>query len=232
MRLRILICVLLLLFALPLVAQEDTVETSQDIATATVDTISEYLDQLVQPPQNDAARLLLLIGGIVLLLLGWRVYEFIILISGILIGAAFGSALFVENGAFLQLIGLLIGAIIGGVLAVALYYVAAFFAGAYVGIVTTNALGMAFGLEPVTDIALIIGGLLGGVLLVFLSLELLIVLSSIVGAQMLALGLGLSATWVLVFAVAGVIIQLLIVRSRNMAVRRRPRGVRFRQRAS
>jgi len=104
-----------------------------------------------------------------------------------------------------------------------LYYLAVFVIGAYVGVLLTNSAAVAFSLTPVSGLALLIGAVIGGIVLLSLSFEFLVLLSSIVGAQMLSLGLGLDAVWTLIFAIAGIIIQFGLMRSFNYDFRRRPR---------
>ena len=72
---------------------------------------------------------------------------------------------------------------------------------------------------------LLIGAVVGGLLLIGLSFEFLVLLSSLVGAQMLALGLGLPLIWTLIFAIIGMIVQFMLMRRFNYSFRRRPRRV-------
>ena len=178
--------------------------------------------QLTQPPQSDLARLVLIVGGIVLLLAGWLVYEWIILIAGFLIGAATALALVSNPSTVMAILVFLVGGVIGAALGALLYYLAVFLIGAYVGIAITQAVAVALSLTPVSVWAVLIGGIVGGLILLLLSMELLMVLSAIVGAQMIAVGLGLSVGWVLLLALVGVIIQWTATRARGYAIRRVP----------
>ena len=183
------------------------------------------IDSLLTTPRSEIVRLLFIVGGVVLLLAGWRIYEYIILIAGFLVGAAIASALVITDSAVLNLIVLLIGGLIGALLSVFLYYIAVFFIGAYVGIALTGAIAAALTLTPVSPIALLIGGLIGGLIMLAVSVEFLILLAVIVGAQMLALGLGLGLLWVIIFAVIGLVVQFFLVRAFNYEIRRRPRPI-------
>jgi hypothetical protein len=62
---------------------------------------------------------------------------------------------------------------------------------------------------------------IGGAVLIGLSFELLVVLSALVGAQMLTRGLGLDAIWTLIFAAVGIIVQIGLVRAYKYDFRRR-----------
>ena len=200
---------------------EDLVNLTTETAEATFTTAETWLSQLVQLPQSDLAQILFILGGIILLIAGWRIYEIVILIAGFLVGASVATSLVVTNSALLNLVVLLVGGLLGAVLSVLLYYVAVFLIGAYVGVALTGGLATALALTPVSALALMAGGLLGGVLLVGLSFELLILISVLVGAQMLVLGLSLNAVWTMILAIIGVVIQLILTRAFNYTVRRR-----------
>jgi hypothetical protein len=202
---------------------EGAVSLAESAAEVSAGVLEDFLARLAEVPDNEVARVLLVIGGVVLLIAGWRIYEFIIILAGLLMGASVGLALVPDGEMLIQVAALLIGALIGAALAVFLYYVAVFFIGAYIGIILTGAAAVALGVDPVSSLVLLIGGIVGGVLLLALSMELLILLSALVGAQLLTLALGLGAEWTLIFAVAGVIIQLIAARWFGYDIRRRPR---------
>jgi hypothetical protein len=188
--------------------------------------------QVTQTPRSDVARLLLIVGGIILLVAGWFIYEWIILIAGFMIGASVALATFSDTNAILQIVVFLIGGLFGAVLGGLLYYVAVFLIGGYIGLALTQALAAALSLLPVSLIAAIIGFLIGGFVLVVLSLELLIFFSAIVGAQMIALALNLGLPWMLMLALVGMVLQLVAVRARGDSIRRRPaRRAPWRRRA-
>jgi hypothetical protein len=211
---------------------EGAVGLAESAAEVSAGALQDFLARLAEVPQNDAARVLLVIGGVVLLIAGWRIYEFIIVLAGLLMGASVGLALVGESEMLIQAAALLIGGLIGAALAVFLYYVAVFLIGAYIGIILTGAIAVALGVDPVSSLVILIGAIVGGLLLLALSMELLILLSALVGAQLLSLGLGLGPEWTLIFAVLGVIVQLIAARSFGYDIRRRPRRwYGFRRRA-
>lgn len=227
----------LLMTALPVMAQdtpvvtpipaedlaEDIVDVTVQAAEGTANLFEDFMNRLIQTPRSEAVRLLMVLGGVVLLVAGWRLYEFVALIAGFIIGASIAVALFGNDNVVLTTAAMLLGGIVGALLGYFLYYVAIFVVGAYIGIILTNALASALLLTPVSSIALLIGGLLGGIVLVGLSFEFVILLSALVGAQMLTLGLGLDVAWTLILTVFGVIIQFLLVRSTRFDYRTRPR---------
>jgi hypothetical protein len=204
-------------------AAQSAVELTESAAQATANVVTDLVNRLTEVPRSDVVRILFVIGGVLLLVAGWRIYEFIILLAGILIGASVGAALVGQSELVLQVAAALVGGLIGAVLAIFLYYLAVFFIGAYVGIILTNAIAVALGAEVVSALVLFIGALIGGLLLLALSIELLILLAVVVGAQLLVLGLGLGAEWILIFIIVGVIVQLMATRYYGYNIRRRPR---------
>lgn len=210
-------------------AAQSAVDAAESAAESTASSLDAFLARLVEVPQNDIAQILLVIGGVILLLAGWRIYEFIILLAGLLIGASVGAALVADSGTVIEIAGLLIGALVGVALAAFLYYLAVFLIGAYVGIALTGAGASVLGFESVSALVLFIGAIIGGLILLGLSVELLIVLSALVGAQMLTLGLGLGAEWTLIFAIGGILIQFLAARQFGYDIRRAPRRNLFRR---
>ena len=208
----------------------DIVDLTVETAEETVSSIDEFLDRLTNTPKSDLARVLLVIGGVILLVAGWRIYDFIIIIAGFLIGASVVVSLVTTDNTLIIIGALLIGGLIGALLSVFLYYVAVFLIGAYVGIVLTNAIAEALDLTPISAFFLFVGGIIGGIVLLGLSFELLVLLSSLVGAQMLSLGLNLDVIWTVIFAVIGIVAQLGLMRTLNYNFRRRGRRV-FRRRS-
>ncbi len=211
---------------------EGAVQITEAAAEGAITAFGNIWERLVQPPENEIARLVLLIGGAVLLIVGWRLYEFIIIISGALSGAALALALIgPQEAAITELAALLIGGVVGAILAGFLYYVAVFFIGAYVGITLTNALANALNLTEISALVLIIAAVIGGVVMLGLSMELLIIISALVGAQMVGLALNLPGEWVILLTVVSVLLQLIIIRAFRVEMRRRPRQLRlFRRR--
>lgn len=208
------------------------VQATTQAAQTTAGTAEHVLNQLLQQPRSNIMRALLLIGGVILLLAGWRINEIIILIGGFLIGAAVATSLVVTDNAFLEIAILLIGGFIGAALSALMYYVAVFLIGAYVGMALTGGLGTALALTPVSAIALLIGGLIGGLVLIGLSFEFIILLSALVGAQMITLSLGLGMIWTVILAVIGIFVQLGLTRTFHYRFRRHIRRPNMRRRVT
>lgn len=206
---------------------EDIVDLTVDTAEETATALEQFIDRITTAPQSDAARVLLVVGGIILLIAGWRIYDFIIIIAGFLIGAMIGLSLVTTDNTLIALAALLLGGLIGAALGAFLYYAAVFVIGAYIGVVLTAAAANALSLTPISPLALLLGGIIGGVVLIGLSFEFLVLLSSLVGAQMLSLGLGLGVAWTLLFVVAGVVLQFALIRGFKYDFRRRRRRIRL-----
>lgn len=202
---------------------DDIVDVTVDAAQSTTGFFAEIFDRLTQVPRSDAVRVLFVIGGIILLVAGWRIYDYVIVVAGFLVGAALALSLVDTNNTVLDLVVLLIGGIIGALLSVFLYYIAVFVVGAYLGIVLTSALAAALNFTPVSSVVLLIGGVIGGLILLGLSVEFVLVIAALVGAQLITLGLGLNATWTLILAVIGIVLQVILTRAFRYDLRRRRR---------
>ena len=206
---------------------EDIVTLTEEAAESTADNFETFLNELTIQPETGIVSLVMIVGGVILLIAGWRVYEFIILISGFLIGASIATGFIATDNNLIELVGFILGGFIGALLSVFLYHIAVFLIGAYVGIGLTIGLANLFAVTPISAIALLIGALIGGLVMIGLSFELLVIISSFVGAQMVVQGLGLDAIWVLVLALIGIIVQLGLIRSFNYSISRRPRQPRI-----
>ena len=207
-----------------------------DVAEGAAETLTEtavsLFDRILQTPTSETARIILIIGGIILLVAGWAVYDFIILIAGFLIGGLIAISLVNEPNTIIALIVFVVGGLIGAALGGVLWYLAVFLIGGYIGIVLVRSLMVSLNLGIPDDIVLLIFMVVGGVLLLAISFQLLVVFSAIVGAQMVALGFGLGAEWVILLAILGIILQVVITRSRGISFRRRPRSILWRRRTA
>lgn len=204
-------------------AADQAVEATEDFTDITSTQIEAFLQRLVQRPSSEIAQVLFVVAGVVLLVFGWRIYNFIVILAGAWVGASFASAAIVSESALLEVAAILIGGFLGAILAIFLYYIAVFIIGMYVGAILTTALAITFSLTPVSPIALLIGAIVGGFVLVALSAELVIFISALVGAQMLTAGLGLNREWMLLFTIVGIAIQIAATRFYSIDIRRPPR---------
>src|SRR5262245_16212248 len=85
-------------------AAAGVVEVASDAAQNITGTAQSLWVQLSQTPQSDLARILLIVGGVVLLIAGWMVYEWVILIAGFLIGAITALALLPQDNTLVALV--------------------------------------------------------------------------------------------------------------------------------
>lgn len=223
------------LFPTPLSAQagpaDEIVDTTVEAAEETSNAFDAFVTRLTTAPQSSVAQILLLVGGVVLLLIGWRVYDLIVVLAGFVVGGAVALALVEPSGTFLELVVWLMGGLVGAALGALLTMLAIFLIGMYLGVSFTQGLALAFGLAPaggVPPLALLVGGIVGGILLVGLSFEFLVILSAVVGAQMVGVALNLSPLGVLALVIVGTLIQIGALRSSGYKVRRR-RGWRRRR---
>jgi hypothetical protein len=131
-----------------------TVETAED----TADTFGTVLDRLLVTPRSALIRALLIVGGILLLVGGWRIYDYIIIIAGIVIGATVALSLVTTTDTLVMIGAMIVGGVIGAVLGVFLYYAAVFVIGAYIGIVLAGAIVDALSTAPPSPVVLLIGG--------------------------------------------------------------------------
>ena len=196
------------------------VEQTMQAAEMTTDTITGFFNRLTETPQSTVTRVVMVIVALVLLVAGWRVYEFVIVIAGAIVGATIATSLVASNDVAINLVALVVGGLVGALLSWFLYYVAVFFIGLHFGILLTNGLATMLELQPVSPWALAIGGVIGGVILLGLSFEFLILVSSLVGAQMMTLALGLDPVWTLVLAVLGILVQFALTRTFKYDFRR------------
>jgi hypothetical protein len=199
---------------------DNTANTAVSTMVSVTTAIENFLIRLTQFPQNNVARLIMIVAGVLLLVAGWRVYEFIIIIAGAIVGAEVALSLVVSDVVLVNLLALVMGAIVGGFLSMFLYYVAVFLIGAHLGILLTSGLAAALGIHSVPGLILLLGGIIGGLVLLGLSFEFLIVISALVGAQMLTSALGLNAFWMLILAIMGILIQYSLTRVYHYDFRR------------
>src|SRR5215204_3853166 len=94
----------------------DIVDFTTETATATANTLEGFINRLIQTPKSDVARVLLILGGVVLLVAGWRIYDFITLIAGFLIGALVALSLLNTDNTLITLAAILVGGLIGAAL--------------------------------------------------------------------------------------------------------------------
>jgi hypothetical protein len=211
---------------------QQIINTATTTTQNTVDTIEGFFERLTRTPESTALRVLMVIGGVILLFAGWRIYDFIIIIAGFLIGASIAASLVASSSTLVMLLVILIGGFIGAALSVVVYQIAVFLIGLYIGVLLTQGIATALALTPVSPIVLLIGGIIGGVIAIGLSFELLVLLSALAGAQMLTTALGLSLIWTIIFVIAGVVVQLGLIRALKYDFRRHRRPYSYYRRVT
>lgn len=202
---------------------EGAVAVTEDAANTVTTLATDLTNRLLYTPESVILRVIFVLAGALLLLLGWRVYDELIILIGILVGAMMALAAVGETTFVVQAAAMLIGGLIGGLLAYFLYAVAVFFIGAYIGMVLLVAVASLLEITPVSAIALLIAAIAGGILMLALSFQFAIFISAFVGAQLLVLGLGLPSEWFLLLVILGIIVQLGAARYTGFDYRRRPR---------
>jgi hypothetical protein len=169
--------------------------------------IEELLSRL--GPMNDVLRGGAVLAGLLLLVVGWKIYRFVVTFPGFLVGAVFGAWLShrLSGESFWALLGLILGGLIGGWLARVVHDIAVFVVGAIGGLyVLYNLWGFFAEGSP----TLLIGGLsaiFGGLILLVLSRHWMVFLSSAIGATMLIWGIQGNPFVIPVLFVFGIIVQ-------------------------
>jgi hypothetical protein len=149
----------------------------------------ELIYILRHPPQ--VVIIAAYIAGGLCLVFGWRIYQFIVMLPGILIGGLIGFALgALQWGEIGGLFIALLGAGLGGGLAWALHQIVIWLVGAIGGGIIVFAVSeAAFHTEP-HGLVLLIGAVIGGSLLLLLAKAFIVVKASFIGALLIAYGAG------------------------------------------
>ncbi|MEL6306774.1 MAG: hypothetical protein AAFN11_08580 [Chloroflexota bacterium] len=208
-------------------AAEQVIQLTESTASGIMNTLNTFLSSL-SIPQNDIVLLTMLILGVLFLVAGWRIYNWVIVLSGALVGGTLAiaalNAFATEPTVITELIAFAIGAVIGGALGYFVYYGAVFVIGVYFGIVLTTLVAESLGLLPVPPLVMLVVAILGGIIMLGLSFELLVILASLLGAQLIVLALGLTPAtlWLLGLVVVGMFIQISLAKRSGYGIRRRP----------
>lgn len=205
-------------------ASDTIVQITESTAEGISAIISSFLNRLYNITSNQYVQVIMVILGAVFLVAGWRIYNWIIILAGALVGATIALAAVGSAGATIEIIAFVIGAVIGGILGYYVYYGAVFVIGAYIGIVFATLVAQSLELLPISPLILFVVAIVGGLIMLGLSFELLVVLASVLGAQLIVMGLGLSpsAIWLGVLILVGIFLQISLTRRSGYSVRRRP----------
>lgn len=205
-------------------ASDTIIQITESTAEGISAIISSFLNRLYNITSNQYVQVIMVILGAVFLVAGWRIYNWIIILAGALVGATIALAAVGSAGATIEIIAFVIGAVIGGILGYYVYYGAVFVIGAYIGIVFATLVAQSLELLPISPLILFVVAIVGGLIMLGLSFELLVVLASVLGAQLIVMGLGLSpsAIWLGGLILVGIFLQISLTRRSGYSVRRRP----------
>lgn len=165
-------------------------------------------------------RMVLVVIGILLLVAGYRISQFVLHLAGFAFGAIAGVSLagrFVHDGSFLvTLAGFIIGGLIGAAIVQFLAEAGVFIVGALAGwLLGTTLVGLFHFANPT---ALVVSGVLalvGGLLLLALYKSWMIGVTSLLGAILLGMGTSSGLLLIIVFFAGGILIQSLFNRGRK-----------------
>ena len=166
--------------------------------------------------------------GVLLLLLGRRLFWLFVAVAGFLTGVAAAPYILPHQGELFTLLVAVVLGVLGALLAIFVQKLAVaiggFIAGGYLAVVIGRPLlGGAAGIYPGEWLCFVVGGILGAILLMAFFNWALILLSSLQGAHMILRGLPLSQyrlprhnfpVLFLILAVIGIIVQTATYRRR------------------
>ena len=158
---------------------------------------------------RDALHIFAILGGLALLLAGWKIYRFVVALPGFFIGAILGAQIGFRLGEseLWAIAGLLLAGMIGAWLALVVHDLAVFVIGAIGGVVIASSLWDVFSSSPSPLWVEVIGIVVGGLVLLALARLRMILLSSAVGAGMFTWGIHGGLMAAIVLFVVGVIVQ-------------------------
>jgi hypothetical protein len=145
-------------------------------------------------------------AGLAMLLAGYKIYRFIIMVPGLLLGGLLGMAIGADDGGLMAIIGLLLGAAVGAVVALVIHDLMVFLTGAFIGVAVMGGAFLAGGDLP-DPAFVVIAGLIGGVGLLVLSKTAIIFFTSAVGSLLFGMGVEATGLWLLLFFGVGVAVQ-------------------------
>jgi hypothetical protein len=167
-----------------------------------------------------------IIIGLVVLLAGRRLFWLFVGAAGFLAGFLIAGNLLANASPVVVLIIALLGGVIGAVLAVLLQRVAIFIAGLIAGgaLVLAVMQGLGVQVQVALIVGTVVGAIVGGVLALILFDPALIILSSLVGATLVAESLPLAETWQIVILVVlaglGIVVQTALFRRKEARAER------------
>ncbi len=167
---------------------------------------------------------LTIVGGALLLLLGRKLYWVFVGVIGFLAGMKFGAELVAGQPEWVLLVAAVIVGLVAALLAVVLQRIVIAIAGGYAGGLMAMELAIAFGVvtQSVQWIAFAVGAVIAAILVSLVFDWALILISSLLGALVIAQSLGLEAALlavaVVVLAAIGIVVQMALLRRGSAAV--------------
>lgn len=193
-----------------------SVQTTGD--TAVIEITNPFAGEGLTP---DLLRVIYVVAGLLLLVIGYRVFDIAIAVAGAVVGAGFALSLLGGQGSDLvSLIVLIVGGIIGAILARFLQYIAVFLIGAYIGANVALSVWAIFSPEPLGLVLVALFAVLGGLILLGLYFQLTVVVTAAVGAVLLTQAFGLNTIWLVALFVVGALVQFALARRAGVALRR------------
>jgi hypothetical protein len=167
------------------------------------DTFHEFLD---------AFRVGFAVVGLLLLLAGFSIYEWIVKMIGFLTGGVIGAGIAVllagdEGDIIVAILGFLIGGGLGAAIALILTYLGVFFSGLWIGGAVFSGIWIGLGGSLPPAWWVFIGAALGGILMILLFKLWIMGLTAALGAALLGSALGVSPGWWVLFFLVGMAVQ-------------------------
>lgn len=166
-------------------------------------------------PAQGILRVVAILGGLILAMVGWKIYRFVVALPGFFIGAALGAQIghHIDQGGFFSIIGFILGGIVGTLLTLALHDLAVFVIGSIGGAFIAVSLWGLISNAPSPLFLKVVGGIIGGLILLAMAKLWMMLLSSAIGATMFSWGVHGGVTVALVLMVVGVVVQYGLARS-------------------
>jgi hypothetical protein len=171
----------------------------------TLENFGNFLYRVGQEPQPSQRVVYLLLGAL-LLLVGARIYSGAVVVYGALIGAPILASIVGTENTVLWIVALVAGGLIGAVIA---YFAAGLLVGAFIGVMLANEFWLFFSQTPPPPLLLIIAAIVGAIILWRAVNTVLIFASAAVGAIMVVQGLNLDPRilWIIMLFIIGAAVQ-------------------------
>ena len=176
---------------------------------------TDYEESLFGGESGLCIRVLLIGVGLLYLLAGWKIHEFIIQLTGFIFGGIFGAfiapVIMEDSSALWSILGFILGGVAGAAIALFLSACGVFVVGAILGAVA----GAAMFYNSLDDgsgvIAILIAAVIGGVLLLAFYKAWIVGVTSIIGAVLVGVSTGAPGwVWFLLFGV-GLVVQYSLI---------------------